>query len=267
MATRKSPIQRHPLAELSLTTLIDLFITSKQVEGRSNKTLIWYRANLSRFAEFLSGSSTCMPDTCEIPATLNDINLENARSFILHLQNRSTRYDEHPLHSTKAGGLSPYTIHSYVQALKVFSSWLFEEGYTTTNLLTRLKRPKLPQPVIEILSDEEIDRVMAAINPNSFLGARLHAIVLLLLDTGIRASELCSLKLANTFLKEGYIVVHGKGDKERIVPFGGTTKKAILRYVQIFKPLPMSDEVDELILTVDGRSLGYDGLQQQQFQL
>jgi site-specific recombinase XerD len=73
--------------------------------------------------------------------------------------------------------------------------------------------------------------------------------VLLLLDTGIRASELCTLTLENTFVKEGYIKVSGKGDKERMVAFGATTKKALMRYLTTFRP--QSDD-PYLVLTSQG---------------
>jgi integrase/recombinase XerC/integrase/recombinase XerD len=114
--------------------------------------------------------------------------------------------------------------------------------------------------MIEILSDREIARIIQHINPNCFLGARLYLMVLLLLDTGIRASELCTLTLDNTFIEENYIKVTGKGNKERIVPFGATTKKALIRYATTWRPEPVHSDVNELILSVEGRPLSYSGL-------
>ena len=61
-----------------------------------------------------------------------------------HLQNRTTRFEAHPLTPPQEGGLSPYTVHGYVRTLKVFAAWLAEEGLTGTNVLARLKKPKLP---------------------------------------------------------------------------------------------------------------------------
>jgi integrase/recombinase XerC/integrase/recombinase XerD len=87
-------------------------------------------------------------------------------------------------------------------------------------------------------------------------------ILLLLLDTGIRASELCGLTLDNTHLNEGYIKVCGKGNKERIVPFGATTKKAIMRYLHAYRPEPATNAVKALILTFDGLEMVYAGLSQ-----
>jgi site-specific recombinase XerD len=101
-----------------------------------------------------------------------------------------------------------------------------EEGFTNADSFASLKRPKLPEPLIEILSDEEITIIVQGINANSFLGARLYAVVLLLLDTGFRAEELCTLTVDSTSLSQGTIKVMGKGRKERIVPFGSATRKA-----------------------------------------
>ena len=184
-----------------------------------------YREFLCKYSSFLG----------EKP-TLKEMTLDSARSFVASLQSRTTRYEGHPINHVREGGLSPYTVHCYVRILKTFSAWLNDEGFTKVNVFSKLKRPKLPTPVIQVLSEEEIANVFERINPNCPLGARLYLIVLLLLDTGIRASELCTLTLDNTFVTEGYSKVSGKGNKERIVPFGATTKKALMRYLTTFRP-------------------------------
>jgi site-specific recombinase XerD len=134
-----------------------------------------------------------------------------------------------------------------------------DEGWITRNPLEKLRRPRLPKPVIEILSDEEIGRIISSINPKCLFGARLYTIVLLLLDTGIRASELCSLTLEDVHLNEGYIKVFGKGSKERIVPFGNSTKKALLRWLVTWRD-EMADGTDALFSTNGGYQLTYKAL-------
>ena len=239
--------------EITLPTLIDLFSATKQVEGKSPRTIAWYRAFLTRFATFAGKGDEAKP---------KDMSIHTAREFIASLQNQTKRFVGHPKHPEEEGGLSPHTIHGYVRALKAFASWLHEEGFTNSNVLARLKRPKLPQPMIKILSEEEIRDIFGAINPNSFLGARIYAIAILLLDTGIRATELCTITLENTFINEGYVKVTGKGNKERIVPFGAATKKALIRYISTFRPERTSfvDGDDRLILTPTGGPLSYHGL-------
>ena len=224
--------------DTSIPNLVDLFTATKLTEGKSPKTLTLYRDFLTKYSTSL-GEKT----------TLREMTLDSARTFVASLQSRTTRYENHPINHVREGGLSPYTVHSYVRVFKTFSSWLADEGFLKINVFSKLKRPKLPTTVIEILSPDEIASIFARINPSCPQGARLFLVVLLLLDTGIRASELCTLTLENTFVKEGYIKVSGKGDKERIVPFGATTKKALMRYLTTFRP--QSDD-PYLVLTSQG---------------
>ena len=253
MATNgRSPI-RIKERDMALSTLIDLFIATKQVEGRSQKTLKWYRVFLVEFDRFLANGE---------PAGLEALTLSNARAFVAHLQGKSAKYGGASMRPQEKGGLSPRTIHGYVRTLKVFGSWLHEEGFTEAHPFERLKAPKLPQTMIEVFSDEEIGRIFEAIQPRTIQGARMYAMVLLLLDTGMRASELCALTLDNTHLNEGYVKVFGKGAKERIVPFGALTRKSLLRYIHSYRPEPASNEMDQVFLSVNATPLSYDGLAQ-----
>jgi site-specific recombinase XerD len=239
--------------EIPITTLIDLFLTTKRTEGRSPRTIGWYREKLSPVARFLNP---------EGEATLADFTLANIRAFVADLQGREERFADHPGRPTEPGGLSAHTIQGYVRAVKAFSAWLDEEEFTSGSRLAKLKRPKVGEPVIEVLSEAEIAALIGAINPDTFLGGRLYAILLLLLDTGIRATECCTLTLANTHLDEDHIKVLGKGNKERIVPLGATTKKALLRYITTWRPEPALPTIDTVFLAPDGQPLTYSGLSQ-----
>ena len=207
-----------------LTDIIDLFTATKKTEGLSRKTTDWYDWILRQFATFLDNPS------------LSSLTLDDARHFVAYLQDRDERYVDHPKMPRKAGGLSPYTISGYVRTIKVFGKWLSEEGLTKVNLFTRLKRPKLPQTLIEVLTDDEIYKLQDAINPKTIIGARVQAIFLLMLDTGIRASELCTLRLDRLDLSSGAAKVTGKGSKERVVYFANGTKKALTNYLYNARP-------------------------------
>lgn len=234
--------------EAPLASLIELFAATKQTEGRSPKTIQWYRDFMAKFSAFVGDDPS-----------IRDVNIENARLFIADLQSRTERYTGHPFAKPRKGGLSPHTIHAYVRVLKTFSSWLFEEGFTKANVLGRLKRPKLPEPMIEILSGAEIANIVSRINPNCLLGSRNYLIVLLLLDTGIRAQELTTLMLVNTFTNESCLKVMGKGRKERMVPFGASARKALLRYLTTWRP-ECVEQPEPLLLTLEGRGLTYNCL-------
>jgi site-specific recombinase XerD len=249
MGRRTQDILRREKMETTLPVLLDLFIATKQTEGRTRNTTSTYRKRISVFIAFLG-------DAPKLP----ELNLANARAFVAELQDRNTRYDDHPITPTQRGGLSPFTIHGYVRAIKAFASWLHEEGFTSANPLKRLKRPKLPKPVIEILTDAEIERLLSSVNPRTVLGLRLLTILLLLLDTGIRASELLGLHLDEIDWDNDTIRVWGKGNKERIVAFDPQTKKYLLRYVNTFRPEPLNPNTKEVFLSARGTPLTYGAL-------
>lgn len=126
--------------ETTLPMLIDLFTTTKQTEGLSPRTIGWYREKLTDFALFLGET-----------ARIADVTLDKAREFIAGLQSRTQRFTNHPCRKPAEGGLSPYTIHGYVRALKAFASWMADEERTPRNVLQKLTPPKLPQTQLKVL--------------------------------------------------------------------------------------------------------------------
>jgi site-specific recombinase XerD len=85
------------------------------------------------------------------------------------------------------------------------------------------------------LTDEEIEKIIESINPNNVVGARLHAMVLLLLDSGLRISELAEARMSHLDLQRRQLRVIGKGEKERMVPFGTRCAQAILKYINLYR--------------------------------
>jgi len=108
---------------------------------------------LGQFYKFLSsdGHSTC----------IRDLMLEDGRDFIAFLQGRTKRFENHPYAPPQEGGLSVHTIRCHVRALKSFGTWLAEEGYTETSLFEQLVLPKAPKNLIEILTEDEIQQLLA----------------------------------------------------------------------------------------------------------
>lgn len=149
-------------------------------------------------------------------------------------------------------GLSSHTTQGHVRALKAFASWLCEEGYTETNVLQRYRLPKARRVEPEWLREDEIERLLRVFDRKTAMGARDYAIVLTLLDTGLRCAELCNLTLANADLDIGQLKVLGKGNKERMVPVGVRAVRALRRYRDHFRP-PI--EVAHFFLTIDGKPL------------
>lgn len=239
--------------EVTLPILIEYYATSRKVKGCSKKSLVAIRSNLGKFVKFLESRGHSLK--------LSDLTLKVAREYVVYLQGTVTKYEGHKLTPPHPNSTySPVTVHTLVRFLRSFSFWLEKEGYTKEPIFALLELPKLPQTKIEVLSAEEIQQILATINPNTFMGARCSAMVLLMLDSGIRASELVGLKLKDVDWSRGVFKVWGKGSKERFVPLGATAKQALLRYVQVFRPKPARDDVDNTFLSLDGYPLTVNAL-------
>ena len=246
--------------QVTLPTLVEYYAMSKQVKGCSKKTLLGIRSNLGKFIRFLETRGHCL--------RLSDLTIHDARAYVASTQGTVTKYEGHKLTPAHPNSTyAPETIHTHVRALRSFSFWLQKEGYTEEAVFGLLELPKLPKKKIDVLSPEEIQQILSSINPNSFMGARHWAMVLLMLDLGIRASELVGLKLDDVDWNRGVFKVFGKGAKERFVPMGATAKQALLRYVQVFRPKPARDDVDNVFLSLDGYPLTINALTKIMFRL
>ena len=118
------------MSELDLEKLVNHFGQANRAEGKSPRTIAWYGEMLHGFIRYLGRNDR--------KAILANLNKESVRDFIMHEQGR---------------GLSPYSVQGKVRALKAFSSWLFNEGYTGDNILLTLKVPKAPLNLVEPLTD------------------------------------------------------------------------------------------------------------------
>ncbi len=211
--------------------------------NKSEKTIAWYRGSLEDFCRFLEDAYQV-----ETPARLADFTLERVREYILYLRGRPA-FAKHPFLAERERPLSDASVNCYVRGLRGFASWLYEQEYTDTNILGRLKAPKMTKKVVDILSDEEIARILAHLNTPTATNVRNRAIFLTLLDTGIRASELLTLTIPRAHLDEGYLLVLGKGKKERPVKIGQTAAQAIRLYLTRYRPEPARPTIQEVFLT------------------
>ena len=117
-------------------------------------------------------------------------------------------------------GVGPRSVARILSGVRSFYRFLTIEKEVETDPTELLESPKLGKHLPEVLSLPEIDAIEAAIDLSKPEGVRDLAIVEVLFSCGLRISELCSLKLSELYLEEGYIRVHGKGRKERLVPIG-----------------------------------------------
>ena len=136
--------------------------------------------------------------------------------------------------------------------MQTLFNWAVSEGLVTENPVLRIKPPKEPKRVIKALTNEEISRILAVLGRN-FEGIRNKALILLLLDTGLRLGEVTGITMDSIDFDQQVITVLGKGAKERRVRFGSRTAKALWHYLALRNRI--SSESKALWLTRQGEAL------------
>jgi len=233
---------------LELGNLIQGFKFCCQTEGKSPKTIDWYTTFLYRFLAFLQFSN--------FATDAAQINKEVIRAFILYLQvEAKTPRSKKPL--------SPATVQGYVRTLRVFFSWAVKEEYLPNSPAAKIPVPKATQKVINTFTHEQIGKLAQACYNSNGNSYRNLTILLLLLDSGIRVSELVNINLEDVNLAEGWIKIKiAKGGKERIVPVGSVVQKSLWKYINHHRPQPLTQKVTRLFLSDDGLPLTRSGIQQ-----
>ena len=175
-----------------------------------------------------------------------------------------TLEDLTPLHvlehlgSMKDRGLAPRLVRSRWQAITTWLNWCVEWGLIDLSPAARIKAPKVPKTRKPFLTEEQFASLLEICPLNTFAGARRHSMLWMLATTGIRRNEMWMLKLDDLDWDASVVrVIHGKGRKERQVPFDRQCQRAMLRYIQQRK-----DSLDWLWVTEEGTRLGYDGIWQ-----
>ncbi|MBM4447536.1 MAG: hypothetical protein FJ023_09400 [Chloroflexi bacterium] len=233
---------------LDLENLIQGFRLSCHAEGKSPKTIEWYISFLAVLNRFL--------EQRQLPTELQYIDKSHIRQFIRYLQT-----EVRTPHTGKA--LSPATVQGYVRTLKAFFSWLIREDYVNYNPMTAIPVPRAPVKIIDTLTVDHIKRLVDLCRRTDGIGCRNLSILLLLLDSGIRVSELIAIDLDDLNLTEGFITIRGaKGGKERTVPIGSLAQKVLWKYIYTYRPKPLTDSEKKLYLNDKGLPLTRNGIQQ-----
>lgn len=167
-----------------------------------------------------------------------------AKDFLAYLETK-----EIPLASVSSLDLTYYlsflrlernerdlTLAKTVSALRSFGAFLKREGIWAENVALELDRPSVSRKLPRVLSVSQVDSLLAAIDTSKPLGVRDRALFELIYSCGLRISEACSLRLSNVHFKERFIIVRGKGSKERMVPFGAAAYDWLSKWVYEYRP-------------------------------
>jgi site-specific recombinase XerD len=193
---------------IGLGTLLRSWELHLRAERKSPKTIDGYTESARQLVDFLTAAG--------MPTEAHAVRREHVEAFIVHLL--ETR--------------SPATASVRFRAIQQLFKWLADEGEIPTSPMERMKPPKLDEPEVPVIDDADIRKLVAACKGTGFAERRDTALVLLLLDTGGRLSEVSGLKVDQINWDHGVAMVLGKGRRERSLPMGPTTLKALDGYVR-----------------------------------
>lgn len=179
---------------------IDLFLSAKRIEGRSEKSLSYYESTIARMLE-------------SIGKTVKHITTDDLRGYLADYQ--ATRKS------------SKVTIDNIRRILSSFFGWLEDEDYIIKSPVRRIHKVKTGQAVKETYTDEELELMR-----DTCTEIRDLAIIDMLASTGMRVGEMVHLNRSDIDFEERECVVFGKGDKERIVYFDARTKMHLRQYIE-----------------------------------
>ena len=180
--------------------LLMSFLSAKQIEGCSEKTINYYRNTIFKMLE-------------SVNLKIESIATDDLRKYLAEYKNQSNA--------------SKSTIDNIRRVLSSFFSWLEDEGYISKNPVRRIHRIKTKRVVKDVLSDENFEVLMDKCD-----NIRDLAMIELLASTGIRVGELVNLNIDDVLFSERECVVLGKGDSERIVYFDAKTKIHLQKYLE-----------------------------------
>ncbi|MDO4462937.1 MAG: site-specific tyrosine recombinase XerD [Bacillota bacterium] len=205
------------------------------IKKTSENTEMSYRRDLVKVKNYLEEQG--IEDVRKITST-------NLNSYILYLEKNK---------------FSAATISRNIASLKAFYHYMCKEGMVAEDVAETLHAPKIEKKMPEILSTDEVVRLLEQPSGDTPKEIRDKAMLELLYATGIRVTELITLKLSDVNLQMGYIVCKDSG-KERVIPFGNEAKSALIRYLEGTRASMISDADSEyLFANCSGQPMSRQG--------
>jgi site-specific recombinase XerD len=232
--------------EVPFSQVVDGYMLYAHSRRLSPHTVADYGYTFRRFQRFLAPQDP----------PLNEITLDVVEAFFAELD-----------------GLSKKTVLNFHTGLSALWTWALKRRMVDEHVVRQFEPPKPEKPVMEVFSEEEVQRLLSACDrtePYKRPGKRRcsnrrptalrdKAIILTLLDSMARVSELCAMLRSETKLKDGRIKVFGKGDKERWVPISSETAELIWQYLAS-RPPTKPRYLDYVFLTQQGRPMDRNGV-------
>ncbi|MCK9299866.1 MAG: site-specific tyrosine recombinase XerD [Bacteroidales bacterium] len=192
----------------------------KLEKSLSENTLVAYMSDLQKLMDFSSSKS------------LTDIKHEDLEQFLCQLRDL---------------GISPRSQARILSGIKSFYGFLLIEDYISADPTELIETPRLGKKLPEVLSVTEIDSLLAGIDLSRKEGQRNKAMLETLYSCGLRVSELTGLKLSHCYFKEEYLMVDGKGSKQRLVPISNKAMREISLWLIDRNLLPKQKNQEDFV--------------------
>lgn len=207
---------------MNLDYYIDRYLTHLKVERHlSANTLESYAHNLRRFSEFISRKGV---------NKAKDVKENHLLEFLVLL------------HKEK---ITSRSVARYLSALRGFFKFLIKEKILDKSPLAHIESPARWKKLPKYLTLSQVDELIAQPNQKTNLGLRDHAIIQLMYASGLRISEISSLTMERTNLQQGYVIILGKGSKERVVPIGRVALSALDEYLKDARPALLKGKIND----------------------
>lgn len=216
---------------------LEKFLSYMEFErGYSSHTIRGYEEDLNYFYAFLEQKKI---------DNLNHVDYDTISSYLRELYHHN---------------YSKRTISRHVSSLKSFFQYLKQEELVKENPMLLVSSPKLDKTLPKVLNAKETEELLEEPKEDTILGIRDRAMLELLYSTGIRVSELVSLKCSQIHFDTKQLKVHGKGNKERYVLFGTPCKKKLEAYLKIRPELLKNKMNDHVFLDAHGNPITTHGV-------
>jgi integrase/recombinase XerC/integrase/recombinase XerD len=205
-----------------IADLIELYLLRCRVEGKAECTVRAYRWSLGRFLHGLADHG--------VPLAASSVTQEDVYRYLGSFAH-----------------LSLDTRHRYFREVRCFFNWIVEAGHLEASPFAHVRNVRLPSKIVQPFAQDGVRQLLAACSDEP-AGVRDRAIMVTLLDTGLRVSELVQLNLDDVNLELMRLrVLHAKGNKQRVASFSGACKRDLVRYLDL-----RGDEPGPLFCATDG---------------
>ncbi len=220
-----------------METQLDLFLDYLTVErGLAVNTLTSYSSDLLKFLCYLKDQGIC---------DWSQVRFSDVITFLGRAQDQ---------------GLAPRSRARLLATLRSFFKFMVSDSYLSESPVANLTSPRLMRHLPAVLGIAEVERLLAQPNPAQPRGKRDGAMLELLYATGLRVSELITLTVGRVNLEIGFLIVVGKGSKERIVPMGEVATEAVRRYVIEARPVILKGRMSEILFVTNrGKAMTRQG--------